>query len=105
MPITPRLIPAPLLAALLLLAGCDYERPGTWRATGVNDANLAAMLAEPGHAVRGVAAPNERGQPASAAVWRLERGRRPPLPDSRASNVGNISITPPPSMQGSSNGQ
>ncbi|MFC7539571.1 hypothetical protein ACFQU2_09000 [Siccirubricoccus deserti] len=69
----------------------------------MNDANLATMLAHPGHAVRGVGAATDRAQPASAAIRQLERGRRPSLPDSRASTVGNISITPP--TQDSSNGQ
>jgi hypothetical protein len=105
MAITPRLIPMPILAAALLLGGCDHERPGTWRATGVNDANLAVMLEEPSHAMRGVGTRTDRAQPASLAIRRLEQGRRPVLPDSRASTVGNISITPPPPMQDSSNGQ
>jgi hypothetical protein len=105
MVIPPRLLPVPILAAVLLLAGCDHERPGTWQATGVNNANLATMLAHPGHAVRGVGATTDRAQPAGVAIRRLERGRRPPLPDSRASTVGNISITPPPPMQDSGNGQ
>jgi hypothetical protein len=80
-------LPASLLA-VLLLAGCDINRPGTWQASGVNDANLRAMLAEPAHAVRGVSARTERGQPASLAIRRLEQGRRQPLPDSRASQIG-----------------
>lgn len=89
----PRFPPAhglPLL--VLLLAGCaatdDFRRPGTWQASGINDANLRAMLAEPGHAVRGVGARTERGQPASQAIRRLEQGRRQPLPDSRAAQIG-----------------
>ncbi|PZW48410.1 hypothetical protein C8P66_105159 [Humitalea rosea] len=81
---------APLL--LLLLAGCaggqDYERPGTWHATGVNDANLALMLAEPSHAERGVGAATDRADPGIRAVTQLGEGRRPPLPDSRASAIG-----------------
>jgi hypothetical protein len=82
--------------AVLLLAGCDFERPRTWSASGANDANLRAMLADPSDAVRGVAAPTDRGQPASVAIYRLEQGRRPPLPDSRASAIGAIAAPPPP---------
>lgn len=85
----------PCLVMVLLLAGCgasgDFARPGTWRATGANDANLAVMLANPGDAVRGVAARTERGQPASLAIRRLEQGRRQPLPDSRAAAIGEVS--------------
>lgn len=77
--------------ALMLLAGCgrdDFSRPGTWQPAGLNDANLLTMLADPSHAERGVAAIGERGQPASAAVLRLEQDRRRPLPDTRVSRVG-----------------
>jgi hypothetical protein len=80
-----------VLALLSFLPGCatdDYSRPGTWHATGVNDANLRAMLAERAQAYRGVGANTERGQPGSLAVRRLEQGRRQPLPDSRVSRVG-----------------
>ncbi|MFC7478334.1 hypothetical protein ACFQS7_28630 [Dankookia sp. GCM10030260] len=80
--------PVPLLGVLFLLAGCDFDRPRTWQATGVNDANLRAMLAEPADAVRGVAARTERAQPASQAVNRMEQDRRRPMPDSRAALIG-----------------
>jgi hypothetical protein len=80
--------------AFLALAACagpgDFARPGTWQPSGANDANLRAMLADPGHAMRGVAAPAERGQPASLAIRRLVQDRRRPLPDSRASTIGAI---------------
>ena len=82
---------APLLLATGLMA-CggpgDFERPGTWRATGANEANLRAMLAEPAHAAQGAAAPTERAQPGSRAIRRLEEGRRAPLPDTRAARIG-----------------
>lgn len=80
---------------MALLSGCaapdDFSRPGTWQATGANDTNLRAMLVEPSHAVQGVAAPAERAQPAATAIRRLEQGRRPVLPDSRASTIGPAS--------------
>ena len=83
----------------LLLSGCnaggDFARHGTWQPTGVNDANLTLMLAHPGHAVRGVGAATDPGQPASLAVRRLEQDRRRPLPDSRASTVGAAAAMPP----------
>ncbi len=79
--------------ALMLLAGCtgdDFSRPGTWQPAGLNDANLRAMLADPSHAERGVAAGTERGQPASTAIQRLEQDRRRPLPDSRVARIGVV---------------
>ncbi len=80
----------PLLALLAACAGDDFARPGTWRPVGANETNLRAMLVDPSHLERGAAATDERGQPASAAVRRLERDRRHPLPDSRASKVGAV---------------
>ena len=80
----------------LWLAACatpDFERPGTWRATGVNDANLRAMVVDPADLRRGVEAPTAaRGQAAAAAVTQLESGRRPPLPDSRVSRIGAVML-------------
>jgi hypothetical protein len=73
------------LATLLMLGACqtdDFSRPGTWQPTGANDQNLRAMLAEPVHAARGVAAPDDRGSAGSAAIGRLHSDRRRPLPAS-----------------------
>ncbi len=87
-----------LLLALPLAAcgpGDDFTRPGTWRATGANDANLATMLVEPAHARAGVAARTDRGQPGSHAIRLLEQDRRRPLPDSRAATIGNIGAASP----------
>ncbi len=69
----PRLIP---LAAALVIGGCTaqepYERPGTWRATGANDANLRAMVANPSDLDRGVApAAPARGEMGALAASRL----------------------------------
>jgi len=80
----------PLLALLAGCAGDDFARPGTWQPTGANEANLRAMLVDPTHIERGVSAVGERGQPASAAILRLEQDRRRPLPDSRVSRVGAV---------------
>lgn len=82
----------PFAASLLLtLAGCapdDFSRPGTWQPSGVNEANLRAMVAEPRHLRHGVAAPTERALPAVQAIRRLDADRRRPLPDSRTTQVG-----------------
>lgn len=68
---------------LLLLAGCAGEvldRPGTFRATGANDANLRAMVADPSHLQRGVGADGARGAAAASAVDLLLSGKPRPLP-------------------------
>jgi hypothetical protein len=82
---------------LLLLAGCapggpwggdDFARPGTWAPSGVNDANLRAMLANPADAIQGRAASTERAAPATLAIRRLERDARRAMPNANASRVG-----------------
>ena len=70
---------------ILMLGGCaeggtDFARPGTWQAAGVNDRNLRAMLADPSHATRGVAARDDRGAAGTTPVTRLLAGDREPLP-------------------------
>jgi hypothetical protein len=93
----------PALAALAALAlsacaGDDFARPGTWQPAGANEANLRAMLADPAHAARGVAAETERGATAGRAIRALDRGRRPPLPETQLSRVGGSGAaagTPP----------
>lgn len=69
---------AALLAPLLLAActipgvGEPIDREGLWRATGVNEANLRAMVADPAHLSRGVEAQTPaRGEPAALAAQRL----------------------------------
>jgi hypothetical protein len=83
---------APLaLMAALLLAGCGpdpIERPGTWRASGLNDQNLRAMLVEPPHAARGIGVTDSRGDNAVAAVERLRQDKLRPLLDPRGSGGG-----------------
>jgi hypothetical protein len=49
---------------------------GTWQAAGVNDRNLRAMLADPSHATRGVAARDDRGAAGTTPVTRLLAGDR-----------------------------
>jgi len=66
-----------LLPLLLAASACTpepYERPGTWQATGVNDRNLRAMVADPAHLTRGVdALAPARGEVAAMAADRLGR--------------------------------
>ncbi|MGK7869785.1 hypothetical protein [Falsiroseomonas sp. E2-1-a20] len=82
-----------LVGPLAACGGGDFDRPGTWQASGVNDANLRLMLADPQDAVRGRAAATERAQPATLAITRLQRDRRRSLPDSRAARIGSAPAT------------
>ncbi|MFH5925636.1 hypothetical protein [Roseomonas xinghualingensis] len=80
-----------LLTSALLLASCGPEavdRPGTWQATGLNDRNLRAMLADPAHAGRGTGAVGSRGDTAAAAAQRLREDKLRPLLDARGSQGG-----------------
>ncbi|WP_027133147.1 hypothetical protein [Geminicoccus roseus] len=74
-----------ILALPLGLTACDtdpFARPGTLRATGVNQANLLAMLVEPDHARMGIGAGDSSGPAAADAVDRLLAGERYPLAES-----------------------
>jgi hypothetical protein len=90
-----------LLLLPLLAAGCEkepFERPGTWRAGGVNDDNLRAMLADPGDlSVRPTPAPSGPGSLAAEAAARLRRGETRPLLDG---GLGRSSAATPPAMGG-----
>ena len=74
------------LIALLALAGCastdPLTRDGLWQPSGANEANLAAMVADPMDLVQGKSAEGSDGQRAAAAVARLRLDRVKPLPDS-----------------------
>jgi hypothetical protein len=100
------------LPLLLAVAGCGpepYERPGTWRATGANEANLRAMVAEPAHLTRGTSplAPT-RGERAAIAADRLGRVAAAPAqggagagtgmagPGAAAAPGGGLPALPPP---------
>lgn len=74
------------LAGLLTsLSACSaiepYDRAYTWRPTGANEANLAAMAADPKDLVHGRGTSNSDGQTAAVAVDRLRRGKVKPLSD------------------------
>jgi hypothetical protein len=79
-----------LLAAAVALCGCSdpYLREGTWHATGVNDDNLHAMVADPSDLQRGVSRPGTDGERAAAAVMRFRAGQVKPLQGDLISNVG-----------------
>ena len=75
----------PLCIAMLGLAGCDatwpYDRIGTWRPTGVADANIAASVVNPSDLVRGVDYNPRESSVMTAAVERYKVGKVRPLPD------------------------
>ncbi len=84
------------LALLLGAAGCagwddPFQRPGTWRAENVNDANLAASVADQQHLVQGVGDEGSPGALSAAAVHRLLTDHVKPL---TTPSVGPIPATP-----------
>lgn len=89
------------LTLLLALPACSdrWNRDGTWRATGVNDQNLHAMVAYPSDLSMGQSSPDTNGQLAAAAVDRLLHDRVKQLPGGNISQVGAGSV-----MGGSSGG-
>jgi hypothetical protein len=75
-----------LLLGLLTLAGCGADpmlREGTWRAEGLNDRNLRAMVANPAHLARGTGTGTTRGTTAGTAVQSLDSGQVRALLDPR----------------------
>lgn len=94
------------LLTALLLAGCTYDlgdpyqRPGTYRPIGDNDANLRVMVANPADLVDGAGPGAATGDEAAPPVARLLAGKRYPLPDLNAASVNVFSGQP---QQGSAN--
>ncbi len=67
-----------LALATLGVGGCSqtdpYQRSGTWKPSGVNDANIAAQAANPADLTRGRAAPPGTMRTATTAVERMWQG-------------------------------
>jgi hypothetical protein len=89
------------LIGALLVTGCDasyltdpYQRPGTYNPTGVNDANLRAMVANPHDLVEGTGAGVTTGATAAPPVARVLAGKRYPLPTLNAASVDIIANQP-----------
>jgi hypothetical protein len=78
-----------LLALPLLATGCSLTDPaeaeGYWHPRGVNDGNLAAMIADPHDLVEGRSVRFSDGTLAAAAVDRLYRDKVRNLPDTSLS--------------------
>ena len=84
------LILAPVLAGCTVPPHSDpFDRPGSWQPTGVNDANLRAMVAEPAHLQRGVGTQTDLGMTAVPPVDRLINGERPALPQLQTRGGGS----------------
>jgi hypothetical protein len=94
------------LIGALIVSGCSYDltdpyqRPGTYNPTGVNDANLRTMVANPHDLVEGTGQGTSLGAEAAPPVARLLAGKRYPLPDL---NAASISVFADPAQQGASN--
>jgi len=89
-----------LMFALLAVAGCNaqqdpFERAHTWAPTGVNEANLRVMVADPNDLAGGVDEPNSLSAESTPAVRRLLTGQRRPLPVVNASSISTASAPPP----------
>jgi type IV pilus biogenesis protein CpaD/CtpE len=87
--------PLAMAAALLIacwVAGCahtdPYTRPGVWIPTGVNAANLRAMVAVPSDLVAGHGDTRGNADIAAMALDRFRRDAVRPLPDTTVSTVG-----------------
>ena len=99
--------PSVWLIGALLVTGCDYgltdpyQRPGTYNPTGVNDANLRVMVANPHDLVEGAGTGASAGAQAAPPVARVLAGKRYPLPALNAASVDIIGNQPAP--QGSPN--
>jgi hypothetical protein len=95
------------LTGALLVAGCNTPdltdpslRPGTYNPTGVNDANLRAMVANPHDLVEGTGPGASTGAEAAPPVARVLAGKRYPLPNLNAATVDIIANQP---QQGAAN--
>jgi hypothetical protein len=95
------------LMVAVLATGCSsydltdpYKRPGTYNPTGVNDANLRTMVANPHDLVEGTGQGTSSGAEAAPPVARLLAGKRYPLPDLNAASVNVVSE---PTQQGAAN--
>jgi hypothetical protein len=86
----------PHLVLLVMLTGCaghddPFNRPGTWRLTYDNDANIAAMAADKHNLVVGVDDPASPGVLSAQAVHRLLTDHVKPLPSTEIGPVSGAS--------------
>jgi hypothetical protein len=89
------------LPLALVAGGCidpePYNRPGTWQATGANDANLRAMIANPADLTRGAQpATASRGEAAAQAAALLGGRAAPASGDGTGGSGGGGATAPGP---------
>ena len=83
-----------MCVALLSLAGCNvatrdpWEDPGSWRATGANQANLQAMIANPDDLYGGRGERGTSGVIAASTVNRVLTDKIKPLPSTGSTTFG-----------------
>ena len=78
-----------LVSMAPLLAACNpWETPGTWRATGDNDHNLRAMVADPRDLASGIGSEAARGPAAATPVLDLMAGKRRKLQSTSTETSG-----------------
>jgi hypothetical protein len=92
------------LALTLALAGCagtqdPFQRQGTWQPTHINDANIAAMVADKRQLTEGVGDDASPAQLSAQAVTRLFKDRVKPLP---STEIGPVSAAPQTEQGGGS---
>jgi type IV pilus biogenesis protein CpaD/CtpE len=85
-------IGAVIFGPLGMLTGCAATdpllNPNLWQPSGVNEANIAAQVADPADLTHGrAAAAGTDGELAATAVLRLRTGHVKPLPDSAISDL------------------
>jgi len=80
-----------ILALPLLLAACGdpFQRAYTWHPSGVNDANLAAMVQDKRDLVAGRGQAGSDGQLAATAAERLHSDKTKPLRLESTSSLGS----------------
>lgn len=87
-----RVAPLALLALAGALAGCSatdpYEKAGIWRPSGVNDANIAAQVANPADLVRGRGDAGGSVRGAGVAVERMWQGTPAQRPQGQGAQQG-----------------
>jgi hypothetical protein len=93
-------VPLAALTCLLSLPGCaglndPYQRAGTWRPEGLNDANIAAMVTRPSDLTQGVNDPVSPAQLSAAAVHRLLTDKVKPLATTQTGNISQTETAPP----------
>lgn len=90
------------LMLLLLVSGCaepgSFDEPGKWISTGNNDANLRVMVANPNDLREGVDAPGTLSAEAAPPIKRLYTGRRTPMAQTNASQIGDSGPQPQQSL-------